>query len=173
MAIIIHANNIQHKCTLYSVRVYTNILCIYICIMCYTLRPLLVHDQRGTCHDVDDDDKRSRSEDLVRDPRVREVPVVIDDGGVVVSCYSGRVGRDYFACLRGTGGGFLIALILWCRPNGSKVWSAPTRGRERTKRDFTLPAAAHSTQSPAWYAKTHTQMLANIILYDCGETTEI
>lgn len=85
--------------------------------MCCTPRPLLVHDQRGTCHDGDDDDKRSRSEDLVRDPRVREVPVVID-GGVaaggrgVVPCYSGRVGRDYFACPRGTGGGFLIALIL-------------------------------------------------------------
>lgn len=79
--------------------------------MCCTPRPLLVHDQRGTCHDVDDDDKRSRSEDLVRDPRVWEVPVLID-GGVVVPCYSGRVGRDYFACPRGTGGGFLIALIL-------------------------------------------------------------
>jgi len=41
--------------------------------------PLLVHDQR-VGDDVDDDDKRSRSEDLVRDPRVREIPVV----GVVV-----------------------------------------------------------------------------------------
>lgn len=47
--------------------------------MCRTPMPLLVHDQR-VGDDVDDDDKRSRSEDLVRDPRVREIPVV----GVVV-----------------------------------------------------------------------------------------
>jgi len=40
-----------------------------------------VHDQRvGTRHDVDDDDKCSRSEDLVRDPRVRMIPVVVVGG---------------------------------------------------------------------------------------------
>lgn len=86
--------------------------------------PLLVHDQR-VGDDVDDDDKRSRSEDLVRDPRVREIPVVVGCGGGwrtglfrvgrvwgEVPCYSGRVGRDYFARPRGPGGGFLIALTL-------------------------------------------------------------
>lgn len=40
-----------------------------------------MHDQRvGTRHDVDDDDKCSRSEDLVRDPRVRMIPVVVVGG---------------------------------------------------------------------------------------------
>lgn len=54
-------------------------------IMCCTTSPLLVHDQRvGTRHDVDDDDKLSRSEDLVRDPRVGMIPVAVvvgDSGG--------------------------------------------------------------------------------------------
>jgi len=48
--------------------------------MCCTPMPLLVHDQR-VGDDVDDDDKRSRSEDLVRDPRVRVIPLVVVGGG--------------------------------------------------------------------------------------------
>jgi len=90
----------------------------------------------------------------------------------VVPCYSERVGRDYFACPRGTRGGFLIALILWSRPNGSKVWSAPPRGRERTKSFYSPRGGPHSLIAPKTPRGmlTHTsKMLANIILYTIAE----